>query len=199
MWDKDGEQEDWHLPELQDGKRVFAMDWNGYIHSNVYVRATSTHSLAIAQEQAKSKKEQTFSKQVPKAYHDFRDLFDKDDSDKLPERRPWDHVIELVPGAKPVDCKVYPLTLVEQKELDDFLAENLCTGRIHPSKSPMASPFFFIKKKDGSLRPVQNYHKLNNMTVKNRYPLPLIHELLDKLKGAHYFTKLDVCWGYNNI
>ena len=65
--------------------------------------------------------------------------------------------------------------------------------------SPMASPFFFVKKKDGSLRPVQDYRKLNDMTVKNRYPLPLIQELVDKLKGARYFTKLDVRWGYNNV
>ena len=68
------------------------------------------------------------------------------------------------------------------------------------SKSPMASLFFFVKKKDSStLRPVQDYQSLNDMTVKNCYPLPLISELVDKLKGAHYFTKLDVHWGYNNI
>ena len=136
---------------------------------------------------------------VPSAYHDFRDIFEKEDFDKLPDRRPYDHVIELVKGARPVDCKVYPLTLSEQEELDEFIEENLRTGRIRPFKSPMASPFFFIKKKDGSLRPVQDYRKLNDMTVKNRYPLPLIQELLDKLKGARYFTKLDVRWGYNNV
>ena len=63
----------------------------------------------------------------------------------------------------------------------------------------MASPFFFVAKKDGSLRPCQDYWRLNEGTVKNAYPLPLISELLDKLKGAKYFTKLDVRWGYNNI
>src|SRR3954451_8819303 len=63
----------------------------------------------------------------------------------------------------------------------------------------MASPFFFVKKKDGKLRPVQDYRKLNEMTIKNRYPLPLIQELVDKLKGAKYFTKLDIRWGYNNV
>ena len=117
----------------------------------------------------------------------------------LPERRPWDHAIELTPGSKPVDCKVYPLNLNEQKVLDDFLEENLRSGRIRPSKSPMASPFFFVKKKDGTLRPVQDYRKLNKMTVKNRYPLPLIQELIDKLKDAKVFTKMDIRWGYNNI
>ena len=98
-----------------------------------------------------------------------------------------------------MNCKVYPLSSEEQKELDAFLEENLRSGRIRSSKSPMASPFFFVKKKDGKLRPVQDYRKLNEFTVKNRYPLPLISELIDKLKSAKYFTKLDVRWGYNNV
>ena len=63
----------------------------------------------------------------------------------------------------------------------------------------MASPFFFVKKKDGKLRPCQDYCYLNDWTVKNAYPLPLILELMDKLKGAKYFSKMDVRWGYNNI
>jgi len=58
---------------------------------------------------------------------------------------------------------------------------------------------FFIKKKDGSLYLVQDYHALNAVTVKNRYPLPLISELVSQLRGAWYFTKLDVCWGFNNV
>jgi hypothetical protein len=63
----------------------------------------------------------------------------------------------------------------------------------------MASPFFFVGKKDGKLRPVQDYRKLNEGTIKNKYPLPLISELIDQLKGAKYFTKLDIRWGYNNV
>ena len=63
----------------------------------------------------------------------------------------------------------------------------------------MASPFFFIKKKDGSLRPVQDYRKLNEMTIKNRYPLPLISKLIDKLSNAKIFSKMDIQWGYNNV
>ena len=78
-------------------------------------------------------------------------VFNKQGFDSLPERRPWDHAIELTPGSHPVDCKVYPLNLNEQKALDEFLEENLRSGRIRPSSSPMASPFFFVKKKDGSL------------------------------------------------
>ena len=98
-----------------------------------------------------------------------------------------------------VDCKIYPLNPQEQKELDEFLKEQLETGRIRSSKSLMASPFFFVNKKDGKLRPVQDYQKLNKMTIKNWYPLPLISELIDQLTGAKYFSKMDVQWGYNNI
>ena len=118
---------------------------------------------------------------------------------RLPEHRPYDHAINLKPDFRPRDCKTYPLTPREEAALTEFLTENLAKGYIRPSKSPMASPFFFVAKKDGSLRPCQDYRRLNEGTVKNAYPLPLISELLDKLKGAKYFTKLDVRWGYNNI
>ena len=63
----------------------------------------------------------------------------------------------------------------------------------------MASPFFYVKKKDGKLQPCQDYCYLNEWMIKNAYPLPLISELMDKIQGAKYFTKLNVCWGYNNI
>ena len=91
------------------------------------------------------------------------------------------------------------LTPQEQIELDKFLKENLEKGYIQPSQSIMASLFFFVDKKDGKLRPYQDYQYLNEHTVKKAYSLSLIMELLDKLKGAKWFTKLDVRWGYNNV
>jgi len=111
-------------------------------------------------------------------------VFAKKDFDILPEHQQWDHAIKLVPGSVPKSSKVYPLSLVEQKELDSFLEENLHTGQICPSKLPMAAPVFFIKKKDGSLQLVQDYRTLNSMTVKNKYPLPLISELMSQPRGA---------------
>jgi len=93
----------------------------------------------------------------PDCVKGFESVFAKEDFDVLPEHRQWDHAIELIPGAEPKSSKVYSLSPVEQKELDSFLEENLCTRRICPSKSPMAAPVFFIKKKDGSLRLVQDY------------------------------------------
>jgi len=126
-------------------------------------------------------------------------VFAKEDFDMLPEHHKWDYAIELIPGAEPKSSKVYPLSLLEQAELNAFLEENLHTGRIRSSKSPIAAPVFFIKKKDGLLRLVQDYRVLNAVTVKNRYPLPLISELISQLRGAKYFTKLDVRWGFNNV
>ena len=97
--------------------------------------------------------------------------------------------------------KVYPMCPIEQKELNDFLKENLSSDRIHPSKSLMASPVFFMKKKDGKLQFVQDYQKLNAMTVKNTYLLPLVPDIINWISDskARYFTKLDVRWGYNNV
>src|SRR5882724_5456402 len=89
---------------------------------------------------------------VPKPYQEFRDVFAKEAFDELPNQKQWDHAIELVPDASNFSTKVYPLSLVEQKQLDKFLDKNLKSQHIQPSKSPMASPiFFFIKKKDGTL------------------------------------------------
>jgi hypothetical protein len=107
---------------------------------------------------------------IPPWATDFLDIFNRESFDSLLERQTWDHTIELVPDAKLANYKVYPISLLEQKELDTFIAEGLRTDCICPSKSPIASPVFFIKKKDEALRFVQDYWVLNAMTVKNRYP-----------------------------
>lgn len=165
----------------------------------VHVRAKGTTATDLAAEHAQKQAPKSFEEIVPEHYRDYKDVFDKKDFDKLPECKPWDHAIELIPDALPVTCKAYPMAANEQQKLDEFLKENLRSGRIRPSKSPWASPFFFVKKKDGSLRPVQDYRKLNERTIKNRYPLPLISKLINLLKDAVYFTKFDVRWGFNNI
>jgi len=184
--------------EVADGDRLFAC----ILGSSASVNATTTISTELAKQHSQAKSDwlkKTFEDIVPIQYHDFKGVFSKESFDELPDRKPWDHAIELRPGSEPHSSKIYPLSPVEQAELDTFLDENLKSGRITPSKSPMASPVFFVKKKDGSLRLVQDYRKLNDMTVKNSYPLPLISDLINKLSKAKYFTKLDVRWGYNNV
>jgi len=88
---------------------------------------------------------------------------------------------------------------IRTKALTEFLQKHLEKEYIRPSKSPYATPFFFIKKKSGELRPVQDYRKVNEWTIKNRYPLPLIPELINRVKGATLFSKFNVRWGYNNV
>jgi len=167
--------------------------------NQVDLRATTTTSQHLVEGARHSAETQAAATPLPAYVAEFQSVFAKEDFGVLPEHCKWDHAIELTPGAEPKSSKVYPLSLLEQAELDAFLEENLCTGRIRPSKSSIAAPMFFIKKKDGSLRLVQDYHALNTVTVKNRYPLPLISKLVSQLRGAQYFTKLDVRWGFNNV
>jgi len=163
------------------------------------LRAISMTSQKLAEEARRSVEAQREPFIPPNCIRGFESVFAKEDFDILPKHRQWDHTIKLILGSEPKSSKVYPLSPVEQKELNAFLEENLHTRRIRPSKSPMAAPVFFIKKKDGSLQLVQDYCALNSMTVKNKYPLPLISELVSQLRGARYFTKLDVHWGFNNV
>ena len=153
---------------------------------------TTTVSQQLAEGFRQNSQPVDHEKHIPPHLRDFHSVFSKDSFDELPETKLWDHAVELTPDASPKSCKVYPLSASEQKELDAFLKENLESGWIQPSKSPMAAPVFFVKKKDSKLRLVQNYRALNAMTMKNKYPLPLIPELIVKLCRAKYFTKLDV-------
>lgn len=174
--------------------------WEVETGDSVFIHAGFTYSQRLAEAEAAQKEAKTFEEMVPERYRQYADVFLEKRSERLPEHRLWDHAIDIVPEAQTeIHSKVYPLPVNEQGELDRFLDENLAKGYIVASKSPMASPVFFIKKKDGKLRLIQDYRKLNEITVKNRYPLPLISELVDKLRGAKYFTKFDVRWGYHNV
>jgi len=127
-------------------------------------------------------------------------LFNKKKFEKLLERREWDHEINLTEEApKELNAKAYVMILKEEEALNQWLDEQLKTRLIVESKSRYAASCFYIPKKDGSLQLVQNYRKLNQVTIKDKMPLPLIGEVIDKLKEAKYFNKLDLIWGYNNV
>jgi hypothetical protein len=92
------------------------------------------------------------------------------------------------------------LSKKQEGEMHEFIDENLGSGQIRPLKSPNVVSFFFVEKKgDTKNRPVQDYRRLNSFTKKNQYPLPLIGEMIDRLKNSKYLSKMDVHWGYNNI
>ena len=165
----------------------------------VWINVKTNLAMDMAIKNNLKKQECTVEEMVLKEYHEFLNVFSEEKAARFPESKEWDHKIDMKEGFEPKSFKNYNLTPEEQIELDKFLKENLEKGYIRPSQSPMASLFFFVKKKDGKLRPCQDYHYLNDWTVKNAYPLPLISKPMDKLKGAKYFSKMDVRWGYNNI
>src|SRR5277367_4402951 len=166
--------------------------------ADLWVNKTNI-ATELAKKDAEKKETKTLEEMVPPELMKYKAVFDEVEASIFPESRPWDHAIDLKDDFVPKDCPIYPLSLPEQGKLQDFIDDNLQKGYIRPSKSPMASPFFFVDKKDGKLRPCQDYRTLNEGTIKNTYPLPLISELIDQLKGSKYFTKLDIRWGYNNV
>lgn len=136
---------------------------------------------------------------VPTVYHDLLAAFSKQRADTLPPHRPYDLAIDLEEGKSPPFGPLYSLSELELKALSEWLDENLLKGFIRPSKSPAAAPILFVKKKDGTLRLCVDYRALNAITIKNRYPLPLIPEALDRLREAKIFTKLDLRGAYNLV
>jgi len=130
---------------------------------------------------------------IPAEYKHHHKVFSEEAAQRFPESRIWDHAIELKPGVpSTLPGKIYALSQLELQELAKFVKEHLAKGYIRPSKSPYAAPFFFIKKKDGKLRPIQDYRCLNEWTIRNRYPLPLIPQLINRVRMKKLFTKFDV-------
>ena len=137
--------------------------------------------------------------QLPLEYHEFTSVFSEQLANILPQHRKFDIGIDLQEGKKVPWGPIYPLSEIELKTLRTYLDEQLTKGFICPSKSPAGAPIFFVKKKSGELHPVIDYWGLNSITVKNRYPLPLIHEMLHRFSCAKIFTKIDLRGAYNLV
>ena len=130
---------------------------------------------------------------------EFRDVFPEKLPPGLPPSRNLEHEIPLVPDSTPPVKQPYRMSDVELQELKKQVEELLEQGYLRPSTSPYASPVLFVKKKGGELRMCVDYRALNEITIKNRYPLPRIDEIFDQLKTAKYFTKIDLRSGYWQI
>ena len=142
----------------------------------------------------------TDTPEIPECYRDLVDVFSKSESQTLPPHRGHlDHHIPLEKDAKPVFGPIYNLSELELKVLKQYVSEKLKQGIIRPSTSPFGSPVLFVKKPDGSLRLCVDYRALNCITIKNRYPLPLTTEIMDRIKGATHFTRLDIRDAFNRL
>ncbi|BBN69395.1 transposable element gene, partial [Prunus dulcis] len=129
---------------------------------------------------------------------DFPDIF-PDDLPGLPPEREIEFTIELLPGTNPIYQTPYRMAPAELRELKIQLQELVDLGFIRPSVSPWGAPVLFVRKKDGTMRLCIDYRQLNKVTIRNRYPLPRIDDLFDQLKGAKYFSKIDLRSGYHQL
>ncbi|KAI2658554.1 Transposon Tf2-9 polyprotein [Labeo rohita] len=136
---------------------------------------------------------------IPAEYHDLLEAFSTTKATQLPPHRPGDCAIDLLPGSIPPRGRIFPLSQPEAEAMNQYIKEELTKGFIRPSTSPASAGFFFVKKKDGGLRPCIDYRALNDITVKYRYPLPLVPPALEQLRAAKIYTKLDLRSAYNLI
>jgi len=148
--------------------------------------------LEYIQEVEMKIEKKTDEKMVPSQFHAYLDVFKKAPSERMPVCKPLDHAIDLNSNFVSWKSKLYPMSLTEQQEVRDFIDDQLKKGYIWPTKSPQTSPVFFIPKKDRKKWMVQDYCYLNKGMIKNKYPLPLILELIDCIGNAKVFTKLDL-------
>ncbi|QRW25661.1 Retrotransposable element Tf2 protein [Rhizoctonia solani] len=174
---------DAHNPEI---------DWN--LQTLSFPHAPPDH-VAIAKEEEADKKP---LEGVPPEYHQYTKVFGEEEFNKLPPHRHYNIGIELTKEG-PLNLPLYSMTNAKSATLKDWLRDKLKAGKICPSKSSISSPVMFVPKKDGSCCLVVDYHRLNNRTKKNVYPLPCPNDLMAQLCGAKVFTKLDLQWGYNNV
>jgi transposase InsO family protein len=138
--------------------------------------------------------------QLPAQLLNYKDVFSAEKAATLaPNREGVDLAIDIQEGKEPPYGPLYPLSQKELEALREYLQENLDKGFIRLSKSPAGAPILFVPKKDGSLRLCVDYRGLNSVTIKNRYPLPLIGEILDRVNGATVFSKIDLKDAYYRI
>ncbi|MBW0490890.1 hypothetical protein O181_030605 [Austropuccinia psidii MF-1] len=135
-------------------------------------------------------------KVVPPAYHQYLDVFSKVKGEKIPPHGACDHHIGLE-GLQPQVCVIYSLLHQESETLWAYLSENVEKGFTRPSSSSTGAPVLFFKKKNGGLHLCADYHNLNAVTRKNRYPSPPVNHLLTIFKGSTIFSKIDLCGDYN--
>ena len=136
---------------------------------------------------------------MPEKFHEWIKVFRKKQSERMPTRKVWDHTIDVKEGFIPRKEKVYPLSREKREEVREFVKEQLQKEYIQLLKSLQTALVFFVGKKDGKKRMVQDYRYLNKRTIKNNYLLLLISDVLENIGTKKVFIKMDLMWEYNNV
>lgn len=185
-----------HNPNI-DWAKGRVMNWSLFCHKNCLQSALAPTGGVPVQPEVPV--ESIDLSGVAPAYHDLKEVFSKDQALSLPLHRPYDCAINLLPDSVFPSSRLYNLSRLEQEAMELHIKDSLAAGIIRPSTSPLGAGFFFVKKKDSSLRPCIDFWVLNNITVKNKYPLPLIDSAVTPLQGATVFTKLDLRNAYHLV
>ena len=180
-----------HSPEV-DWKRHEILGWSPVCSTRCLQKA---HSPAAA---PRLEAAPNLAK-VPAEYHDLKEVFCKSCATRLPPHRPSNCAKNFKPGTTPSRGHLFSLSHPETEAMEKYLGKVLAAGIIRPSSSPVGVGFFFVGKKDGSPHPCIDYRGINNITIKNRYPLPLMTTAFELLQGATTFTKLDLRNAYHLV
>ena len=205
--------EDWVSPTVPDSQEKFAelptidismigvAPFNTLVQRASHAKNMEIFSILIRDiEKALAPKSTTDpAKKLPTKYHDFLNVFSRADSDILPPHRLYDHKIPLMEEKTPPWGPLYSMSQDELKVFKKYLEENLSKGFIKASSSPAASPVLFARKPGGGLRFCVDYRQLNAMTIKNRYSLPLIKEILECICKAKIYSKIDIIAAFNHL
>ena len=168
------------LQALQlSGSRIFALQFS----STVQAKSTTIS-------------EKIDLSSIPEEYHKYTDIFSKSKAETLAPHHPYDLWINLEKDSYPPVGTIYSLFKFEQKVLKEFIDENLTNGFIRSTSSPHRAPVLFVKKKDGFLWLCVDFRRLNRIMKKDRYPLPLISDLLDSLRKTRIYTKINLRHAY---
>ena len=198
----------WHNKTLEFLHNGQLVSLQGIVSSNHSVQSWSAQQLLKLYKGndiwafvlvSKDKEEQSSPPQpeIQTLLDEYKDVFSYPKT--LPPSRPYDHTIPLIPGAVPVNSKPYRYSPQQKYEIERQVQEMLASGLIGSSTSPFASPVLLIQKKDGSCRFCVDFRRLNDLTIKNRFLMPIIEEILKELARSKYFTKLDMKSGYRQV
>ena len=179
----------------EEGNKCFAMTMNDIDTALAQHQRAAINPLEVNE----LTEETDVLTKLPSEYHDFVDVFDRTKADELPPHRTYDHKIIIEGEGQMPRSKIYPMSGDKLQKVKEYLKENLKKGFISPSTAPYASPVLFVVKPNGSLRFCVDYRKLNALTRRNRYPIPLIDETLARVTGCKYLTKLDIIAAFNKL
>ncbi|XP_019200240.1 PREDICTED: uncharacterized protein LOC109193863 [Ipomoea nil] len=171
----------------KNGVQGFLVHCEGLNNETLKVRRSMLNQVTV----------QTEYQELSELIQEFQDLFKE--AETLPPRRLHDHAIPLMPGAQAVNIKPYRYSFDQKNVIEEMVGDMLKSGVITESVSPFASPVLLVPKKDNTWRFCVDYRALNNITIKNKFPIPVVEDLFSELVGSKYFSKLDLRAGYHQV